>query len=191
MSANIDGTVDNDDAANAVQGQSVSDERMLETTGKTRGDWHAVLDAAGASAWDHTTIAKWLVTQHGVDGWWAQGITVGFEQARGLRQPGQKADGTYSASVTKTIRAPKAAVLQAVIETISAELGDPTSTNPDSKYATARWSDGDERILASVSQSKPDRVLAGLDRSRMSAPASAATKDALRRWLDLALDTLE
>lgn len=189
MSANI--SDDANESANAVQGQSVSDERMLEATGKTRDDWHAVLDAAGASEWNHTRIAAWLVTDHGVNGWWAQGITVGFEQARGLRQPGQKADGTYSASVTKTVRAPKAAVLQAVIEAISAELGDPTSTSPDAKYATARWRDGDERILASVSQSKPDRVLAGLDRSRMSEPASAATKDTLRRWLESALDTLE
>lgn len=176
---------------NAVQGQTVSDERMRQATGRPRDEWHGLLDAAGASGWNHTEIARWLVDEYGVDGWWAQGITVGFEQARGMRQPGQQADGTFSASVTKTIRAPKAAVLQAIIEAVSAQLGQPASVNPDAKYATARWVDGQERVLASVSQSKPDRVLAGIDRSRMGEPATAATKDALRGWLESALDSLE
>ena len=177
--------------ANAVQSPSISDERMREATGRIRVDWHGLLDAAGASGWGHTQIARWLVDEHGVDGWWAQGITVGFEQARGMRQPGQQADGTFSTSVTKTIRAPKAAVLQAIVETVSAQLGAPASTNPDAKYATARWVDGEERILASVSQSKPDRVLAVIDRSRMGEPATAATKDVLRGWLESALTTLD
>ena len=61
--------------------------------------------AAGATELGHSKIARWLVEEHRVDGWWAQGITVSYEQARGLRAPGQRADGTFEASVTKTLPA--------------------------------------------------------------------------------------
>lgn len=85
----------------AVSPQKMSDERMLEATGRVRADWHAFLDAAGARDWAHPRIARWLVEEHGVDGWWAQGITVGFEQAIGRRLPGQSADGTFAISEPK------------------------------------------------------------------------------------------
>lgn len=35
-------------------------------------------------------------------GWWAQGITVAYEQHIGRRVPGQRADGTFEVSVSKT-----------------------------------------------------------------------------------------
>lgn len=35
--------------------------------------------------------------------WWAQGVTVAFEQHIGRRLPGQRADGTFSISVSRTI----------------------------------------------------------------------------------------
>lgn len=45
-----------------------------------------MLDAAGARDWPHKQIAEHLVAAHGVDGWWAQSITVGYEQATGRRR---------------------------------------------------------------------------------------------------------
>lgn len=36
-------------------------------------------------------------------GWWSQNVTVAYEQHIGRRQPGQRKDGTYEVSVTKTI----------------------------------------------------------------------------------------
>lgn len=174
-----------------VQGQVVSDEKLREATGRSRQEWHDILGAAGAEDWGHTAIARWLVADQGVDGWWAQGITVGYEHARGSRQPGQQPDGTFAVSATKTVRAPKAAALQAIIETVSVGLGDPVSTSPDVKYATARWVDGEERVLASVSQPRPDRALIALDRSRMAEPATAESKEVLRRWLESAAEVLD
>lgn len=174
-----------------VQGQVISDDRLREATGRTRDEWHRILADAGAQEWDHKAVARWLVTEHSVDGWWAQGITVGYEHARGTRRPGQSVDGTFSVSASKTVRATKAAALQAVIETISADLGDPVSVSPDVKYATARWVDGDEKVLATVSQPKPDRALIALDRSRMSEPADEQAKSRLRAWLESAAETLD
>jgi hypothetical protein len=40
--------------------------------------------------------------EHGLDKWWAQTITVGYEQAWGLREPGQNPDGSH-VSASKTV----------------------------------------------------------------------------------------
>lgn len=82
-----------------------SDTAVSKATGKTWDDWRAVLDAWGAPEKSHTEIAKYLVDDHGVDGWWAQGVTVGYERLIGRRQTGQRNDGLFSASVSKTINA--------------------------------------------------------------------------------------
>lgn len=175
----------------AAQAQLVSDDRVREATGRSREEWHRILTDAGAHDWSHAAIARWLVAEHDVDGWWAQGVTVGYEQARGSRQPGQQADGSFSVNASKTVRAPKAAALQAIIETVGADLGDPVATSPDVKFATARWLEGDERLLATVSQSKPDRALVVLTRTGMVEPATGQSKARLRAWLDDAAAALD
>ena len=90
----------------AVQGGAapdVSDERIRENTGRGWDDWVAVIDAGPGRQASHTTIAAWLVEVHGVDGWWAQGVTVGYERITGRRLPGQMKDGTFSVSRSKTL----------------------------------------------------------------------------------------
>lgn len=92
--------------------EMVSDAKVREATGHGRDHWFGVLDAyresttAGAAdphrAPSHTDMAAHLV-DHGVDAWWAQGITVAYEQARGLRMPGQRPDGSFDASASKTL----------------------------------------------------------------------------------------
>lgn len=82
----------------------VGEERVVAATGRTRAEWFALLDRAGAQEWDHGRIARWLGGKHDVDGWWAQSVTVAYEQARGLREPGQRSDGTFTASATKTLK---------------------------------------------------------------------------------------
>ncbi|GGE74400.1 DUF4287 domain-containing protein [Nesterenkonia cremea] len=81
----------------------VSDERIRESTGRGWDDWVAVIDAGPGREASHPTIAAWLVEEHGVDGWWAQGVTVGYERLTGRRLPGQMQDGTFSVSRSKTL----------------------------------------------------------------------------------------
>src|SRR5699024_2060959 len=83
----------------------IGSEKLARATGRSREEWFELLDAASATGWSHGQIAEWLVTEHDVDGWWAQSITVGYEQARGMRQPGQRPDGTFDANVSKTCAA--------------------------------------------------------------------------------------
>ena len=93
-----------------------SDDAIQRATSRNWADWREVLDAAGAMGKSHTEIAAWLVDEHGVDGWWAQGVTVGYERMIGRRVVGQRNDGSYSASVSKTVNANVADVHSALVD---------------------------------------------------------------------------
>jgi Domain of unknown function (DUF4287) len=166
--------------------EGVGDEAVREATGRDRAEWFALLDQAGAVAWKHKHIAGWLVTEHGVDGWWAQGITVGYEQARGIRQPGQRQDGTFEASVSRTVDLDTAAALRALAAVVTLELDvDPLALNVTAKHPTARFPlDGGEFVLASVSPLDDGRSSIGLTWGRMpDGSRLAEVKARMREWL--------
>ncbi|MEO7146333.1 MAG: hypothetical protein ABIX09_00405 [Terrimesophilobacter sp.] len=174
-----------------VAEQRMSDDKVKAATGRIWDDWYALLDAAGAPKWDHPTIAKWLADAQGVDGWWAQGITVGYEQARGRRVPGERADGTFAVSATKTIRGTRVEILEPVLAALAKQLGEPASLRPESKYATARWQVDGETIVAGVSEPKPGSTLVAMERSRIaSADELGSAKEELRKVLDAAVSAL-
>jgi hypothetical protein len=83
----------------------MSDDAIQRGSGKTWTEWRAILDAWGAVNKPHDEIARYLAEDHGVDGWWAQGVTVGYERMIGRRAVGQRADGTFSTSASRTLRA--------------------------------------------------------------------------------------
>ena len=85
-----------------------------EKTGRRYEEWFALLDAAGAADMTHTQIARWLVAEHGVPGWWSQNITVEYERARGRRVVHQNARGEFYATVSKTLPLPAEALYAAV-----------------------------------------------------------------------------
>jgi hypothetical protein len=80
----------------------VSDEAVAAKTGRRWDDWFALLDRVGARELPHKDIATLLHEKYGVPDWWCQMVTVGFEQARGLRAVHEKTDG-FSASVSRTL----------------------------------------------------------------------------------------
>ncbi|HET9291576.1 MAG TPA: DUF4287 domain-containing protein, partial [Actinomycetes bacterium] len=65
-----------------------SEQAIRANTGRGWDEWFALLDEWGGAERPHPEIVRWLVGEHGVPGWWAQGVTVGYERARGLRAPG-------------------------------------------------------------------------------------------------------
>lgn len=80
----------------------MSDQAVQERTGRTWREWVRVLDELGAMEMAHGDVVGWLVENHEVSGWWAQMVTVGYERLRGLREIGQRLDGTWSASKSRT-----------------------------------------------------------------------------------------
>ncbi len=88
-----------------VANPGMSDGAILRGTGKFWDEWFVILDAWGGIDRTHTEIARYLCDAHSVDGWWAQGVSVGYERARGMRARHQQPDG-YSISASKTIAVP-------------------------------------------------------------------------------------
>jgi hypothetical protein len=80
-----------------------SDEAIRRATGKGWTAWVRLLDDWGAAERTHTEIARHVSSELGVDGWWAQSVTVGYERARGRRAANQRADGAFCAYVSKTV----------------------------------------------------------------------------------------
>lgn len=78
-----------------------SDAAVRRATGKRWDEWFRILDAWGATEHTHTEIAHHVNTALGVDGWWAQNVTVGYERARGMRAEHQRPDG-FTVGVSKT-----------------------------------------------------------------------------------------
>jgi hypothetical protein len=98
--------------ARSPRGQ-VSDESARKKTGQGLDHWFAVLDAFGADTKGHTAAAAHLYNDHGVPGWYSQGITVAYERARGLRDMHQSCAGDFQVSVSKTVPATVAEVIEA------------------------------------------------------------------------------
>jgi uncharacterized protein YndB with AHSA1/START domain len=90
----------------------VGEAAVLAKTGKRWREWFAILDRAGAHAWPHREIAEFLDAEHGLSEWWSQMVTVGYEQARGLRQEHQRTSG-FAVSASKTIEVPVAKLFDA------------------------------------------------------------------------------
>jgi hypothetical protein len=78
------------------------DASLREKTGKGWRGWFRLLDAWDAKDRKHGEIARHLMEEHAVPGWWAQTITVGYERSRGLRAKHQTLAGSFQVSVSKT-----------------------------------------------------------------------------------------
>ena len=74
-----------------VADPGMSDETLVEKTGKGWVEWVAILDAWGARERPHGEIAAHLMEQHGVPGWWAQTVTVGVRAGAWAARPGAAA----------------------------------------------------------------------------------------------------
>jgi uncharacterized protein YndB with AHSA1/START domain len=93
----------------------VSEAAITHGTGQDWDHWFRVLDAWGATSKSHTEIARYVNGEHGVDGWWAQSVTVGYERARGMRARNERPEG-FEVSVSKTLAIPLMDAWRAFVE---------------------------------------------------------------------------
>ena len=77
--------------------------RRESATGRGWSEWLRVMDRGGCAKMNHKQIVAFLNRQLKVGPWWQQMVTVGYEQARGLRDKHEKATG-YSVSASKTLK---------------------------------------------------------------------------------------
>src|SRR3954452_206193 len=94
--------------ANGKPTLATSDENIRTRTGRGWEEWFDVLDEWGAAVKTHKEIARWVATQLDIEplGWNAQAITVSYERARGGREVGERSDGSFTATISKTVAVP-------------------------------------------------------------------------------------
>jgi hypothetical protein len=161
-----------------------SDEVVRANTGRAWDEWFAVLDAWGAAERPHPEIARWLVEEHAVGGWWAQGVTVAYEQARGRRLPGQRADGYFEVGASKTVAVPVARLFEAFADEALRERWlpgaafEPRSAKPG-KSLRADWEDGSTRIVVTFTARGEAKSQAALVHERVP---DAETADKLKAY---------
>ncbi len=83
----------------------ISSEAVQAKTGKSWEEWLHTLDRAGARSLNHQRIVALVAKRSRAGRWWQQMVTVGYEQARGLRAKHQAATG-FQVSASRTIAGP-------------------------------------------------------------------------------------
>jgi uncharacterized protein YndB with AHSA1/START domain len=115
-----------------------SDGAIRERTGRGWEEWFDMLDDWGAAERPHREIARWVAAQLSIEplAWNAQAITVSYERTRGLREVGERSDGSFTATISRTVAVP----VEDLYDTFADEaLRERTATQPKS----ARFDFGD------------------------------------------------
>ena len=169
-------------------GPGPSGEAVLAATGRELRDWFALLDEHAATGWGHTRIARWLREEQGVDGWWAQSVTVSYERARGLREVHETARG-FEAVASRTFALGAAELFGALHERLTAEaVGLRTATPPRS----ARYDLPEGRMHMTVDAKGEGKATVTLIHHKLDdGDAVARHKARWRAWLSEAKAELE
>jgi hypothetical protein len=116
-------------AAATRRASPVSESKMIERTGHGLEHWFEVLDRFGAVTKGHTATARHLHDAHGVDGWYAQSITVAYERGRGVRTANQRCDGAFEVSVSRMMAVDVPSIVRLL--TTARRRARLTSSDPD------------------------------------------------------------
>ena len=146
------------------------------STGHDRAFWFAELDAWGAAGRPYREIADWLTREQGLSAWWAQKVIVEYEQARGLRDPGRRRDGTFSAGTSRTIAADTERVRSAFLDPMLRErwlpgVGAEIRSGEQGRAVRLDLGDG-TRLQATLDASGPARTAVAVEQSRIPDPAA-------------------
>jgi uncharacterized protein YndB with AHSA1/START domain len=150
---------------------TTSDEAIRRRTGRGWEEWFGLLDEWGAAERPHPEIARWLATEHGIPGWWAQSVTVSYERARGLRAVGERPAG-FSVTASKTVAVPVDRLYDAFVDEAlrrrwlpDGRLGERTATKPRS--ARFDWGDGQTRVVLGFEAKGEAKSTVALEHERL------------------------
>jgi hypothetical protein len=151
-----------------------SDEEIRRRTGRGWEEWFDLLDEWGAAERTHRETARWVAEQQGIDplAWNAQAVVSSYERTRGLRAPGEHADG-FAITASKTVAVPVDRLYDAFVdESLRArwlrdgQLRERTATKP--KSARFDWGDGASRVHVTFAAKGDDRSTAALQHVRLA-----------------------
>jgi uncharacterized protein YndB with AHSA1/START domain len=178
---------------NAKQ-QRMSVSGVQRATGRDREGWFSLLDAWGAAGRPYREIADWLVAEHKLSSWWAQKLIVEYEEARGLRDPGVRRDGTFEIGASKTVALPVARLFAAFTDARLRGRWLPGVTVRESGTQPAQalrfdWKDGVSRVVVTFAGGE-GKTTVSVQHQRLQDAKSAAEVKAFWRERLGALKTL-
>ena len=169
-------------------------EPIERTTKRSWGEWLAFMEAIEASHLDHPQIARKVEEELegmalGLNnvGWWAQGITVAYEQHSGRRLPGQQADGSFALSVSKTVAVDNHEAMARWVQfaaqdmEVSQIVSSQPTTGGSAKRRSWRVKVADGSSLLFNSEARPDGKSTVIIR-HMKLPSHEANVAAKERW---------
>jgi uncharacterized protein YndB with AHSA1/START domain len=166
---------------------ATSDASIRERTGRGWEEWFDRLDDWGAAERTHRETARWVAEQLGLHplAWNAQAITGSYELARGLRVPGEHANG-FSITAAKTVAVPVERLYDAFVDPAlrsgwlpGAELRERTATRP--KSARFDWGDGTSRVFVSFAAKGEQKSTTTVQHERLADAEEAARMKAYWR----------
>jgi hypothetical protein len=163
-------------------------------TNRSWDEWLRFMDAIGAADLDHKQIALAVyaeldgtIEQHG---WWTQAVTVAYEQHIGRRIPGQRSDGTFQTSVSRSTTLGMAELMEAWVRFAAADetvrgivVGDPRVSGTD-RRTTWRAKAGDGSSVVVTSEPKRNGT-AALVATQIGLPTLEANDEARERWASI------
>lgn len=175
----------------------IGSDAVMKATGKAWEEWLKVLDRAGAVKMPHKEIATLVFDKYDVPGWWAQMVTVGYEQARGLRALNQKADG-FVANASKTFATNLERLYTAWHDPRLREFwlpGAPLEVrrSTDGKSMRMMWTLGNSSIDVNFYAKGGDKSMVQVQHTKLSDAEAVAVQKAywteglerLRAWLEV------
>jgi uncharacterized protein YndB with AHSA1/START domain len=183
-------------AIDAMELTGVSEAAMRRATGRGIAEWLEILDAWGAREQKHSDIARRLVGEHGIPGWWAQNVTVGYERARGMRVRHQDSGG-FSVTASRTISTPAERISDAFTDEAlrSRWLPDaPISIRTANRGRSARfdWDEPPSRVGFNLFPKGEGKTQIGLEHEKLpDADVAAHMKAMWRERLTALKDQLE
>lgn len=141
-----------------------------KATQRQWSEWVEWIDEKGGRDLKHPEIVKMVYPElenvTDKPGWWAQGVTIAYEQHIGRRIAGQRGDGTFEVSVSKTLDMTREEAFAQCLKLLSSvtEFNNRTidkvrtSETPVRSYWRCSISDGGKLTL-SVEQKSPGKTL--------------------------------
>jgi hypothetical protein len=164
----------------AMKLAGVGSEAVKKATGKAWDQWLVLLDKAGAAKMPHKAIAEMVYEKWSVPPWWGQMVTVGYEQARGLRAVNQKLDG-YAASASKTFDAALERVYAAWKDPSQREKWLPSAPldvrrSTDGKSMRITWTLGDSNVEVNFSSAGASKSKVQVEHGKLADPKEVAAQ---------------
>lgn len=155
--------------------QTISKQAIEKATNKSWDWWLQFFERIGASELSHKEIAQAAYDRAGAPGWWAQAVTVAYEQSIGRRQPGQDSDGSFTVSASKTLdgsmdealrRWQKLVAGRRQFGGIAIAEAPEVSRTDKWRYWRCNFVDGSRAVLT-IYQKSPDKAMLGIDHAKL------------------------